>query len=199
MINFLLIFSISEILKSIIINNYYVRKIFFQIIKKSKNKIEIFNWLLNFFFFLTMFFYIFIFIVCLLITFFFKQYLILFLIPFLILSGFFLITLKFFDKKRYILIKISTYIFYISLYIIEFSFNSLNLNLSGFYLINTLEILIIYYLLKNKLNFKINLENLKDFRNLVFLKRIFKLSVKNQLAKISTFLILIFLFIQNNN
>ena len=185
--------------KSILLNNHYINTIFFQMVKASRNKKEIFNWLFNLYFFLTVLFYIYFFLIYFLIYLLFKKYSILLIIPLTILSSFFLVVLKSFKNNKYTTVKISTFLLYAILFSISYNLNSFNFHFVIFFLINFLEIFIIYFLLIDQFNFKINLEYIKDFRNLTFIKKFIKLFYKSQVIKIFFLLILIFFFISVNN
>ena len=189
--NLIIILTITELLKSILVNNYYVNFIFFKIIKNNSNYQDLFNCLFNLFVFITatlviiwllLYFPMFILL---------KIKLFLFLIPVIIINSFFLILLKFF-KKNYYSSNIFLYLFYLIFLLAGYKVNNFYLSFIFFYLINFFQILMAIYLLKNKVNFKINLKDLQDTRNLYFIKKFLKYFTKSQLYK---FFILIFLII----
>lgn len=180
-INFLLVLLIIEILKSLVTNNYFIINLFFPTIIKSSNKKEILNWLFNLFFFLSLASGILMSLFYFLIYIFTKKLLFLFLVfimPFVILDFFFIISIKFFHKKKYTYIKLITFFLYTTLFIIIFNFKNYNWIFLGFILITLAEIGVTYFLLKNKLNFKINLNYLNDLRNYYFLKKFIKFFFK---------------------
>jgi len=185
--NFLLVLLIIEISKSLMVNNYFVNNLFFPAIKNSSNKKEIFNWLFNLFFLCSIISIIFISIIYFLIFVFIKNFLFLFslfLIPLIILNSFFMIYQKFLRREKSMLIKFSSSTLYIIFFIIFFNYKNYDLIIFGFTVIILLEIIISYFILKNKLTLKISGNYAKDFRNYYFVKKFTKFFFKLQITKI---------------
>ena len=94
--------------------------------------------------------------------------------------------------KKYVLTKIINFFFYIILIFTSYEMNYLKISLFEIYLINIIEILIVFlFSYKSKLNFRIKKEYIKDFRNLFFIKKMIKYSYKSQIYYVITALILI--------
>jgi hypothetical protein len=185
--NFLLVLLIIEITKSLVVNNYFVNNLFFPAIKNSSNKKEIFNWLFNLFFLFTIISIIFISIIYFLIFLFIKNLpflLLLFLIPLIIFHSFFIMYQKFLGSGKIKLIKSSTLTFYIIFFIIFFNYKNYDLIFFGFAAIIILEIIINYFILKNKLTLRIRGNYKKDFRNYYFVKKFTRFFFKSQITKI---------------
>jgi hypothetical protein len=191
LLNLVIILTITELLKNIFVNNYYVNFIFFKIIKNNSDYKDLFNCLFNFFFFLTFTLFIIWLLLYYPIFVILKIKLFLFLIPIIILNSFFLILLKFFNKKIFLL---NTLIFfsYLILLFASYKINSFYICIIFFYLINLFQILIAILLLKNKISFKINSKDVLDLRNFYFGKKFVRFLTRSQLYK---FFILILLII----
>ena len=115
-----------------------------------------------------------------------------FLIPLIIFNVFFLILINFLSIKKYVLTKIINFFFYIILIFTSYEMNYLKISLFEIYLINIIEILIVFFFsYKSKLNFRIKKRIYKDFRNLFFIKKMIKYSYKSQIYYVITALILI--------
>ena len=185
--NFLLVLLIIEISKSLVVNNYFISNLFFPTIKNSSNKKEIFNWLFNLFFWSTIIFFIFISIIYFLIFMFMKNLLflfLLFLIPLIFFNSFFMIYQKFLGREKSKLIKFSTFAFYLIFFIIFFNYKNYDLIFFGFAVIILLEIIINFFLFKNKINLRISRNYKKDFRNYYFIKKFTKFFFRSQITKI---------------
>jgi hypothetical protein len=185
--NFLLVLLIIEISKSLVVNNYFINNLFFPAIKNSSNKKEIFNWLFNLFFLSTLISIIFISIIYFLIFIFVKNLLflfLLFLIPLIFFNSFFMIYQKFLGREKSKLIKLSTLAFYLIFFIIFFNYKNYDLIFFGFAVIILLEIIINYFMLKNKMNLRVNRNYKKDFRNYYFIKKFTKFFFMSQITKI---------------
>ena len=188
---FIILILIIEILKKIIVNNYYLKNIFFKLAKINHDQEELFNWLYNLFLFLSI---LSLTIICSINFIIFLPFDIIwiFLIPLIIFNIFFLILINFLSFKKYVLTKIINFFFYIILIFTSYETNYLKISLFKIYLINIIEILIVFlFSYKSKLNFKIKKEYLKDFRNLFFVKKMIKYSYKSQIYYVTTTLILI--------
>jgi hypothetical protein len=200
--NFLLILTIIEISKNVVTNNYFIKNLFFPVVEKSSNKKEILNWLFNLFSFLASLTFIFISIIYFLVFIFAKKLsflIFLFLIPLIILDSFFIINKKFSPKNKYIFTRSSTFFFYAVLFIFFFNYKNYNLIFLGLTLIISLETVMNYFLLKNKLNLKINTNYSNDFRNYYFVKKFVKYFFKSQIIKIIILIIFIILVISGVN
>jgi hypothetical protein len=189
--NLTIILTITELLKNILVSNYYVNFIFFKLIKNNSNFKFFFNCLFCLFFFLTTV------LIIVWLTLYYPIFLLLkielylYLFPTIILNSFFLILLKFY-KKNYFFINIFTNTLYLVFLFISYKFNNFYIFFIFFYLISFSQILMAIFLLKNKINLKINLRDLQDLRNFYFLKKFIRFLLKSQLYK---FFILIFLII----
>ena len=159
---FIILILILEILK-IIVNNYYL-KYFFKLAKINHDQ-EVFNWLYNLFLFLSV---LSLTIICSINFIIFLPFDIIwiFLIPLIIFNVFFLILINFLSIKKYVLTKIINFFFYLILIFSSYEMNYLKISLFEIYLINIIEILIVFlFSYKSKLNFRIK-RIYKDFRNL---------------------------------
>ena len=188
---FIILILILEILKKIIVNNYYLKNIFFKLAKINHDQEELFNWLYNLFLFLSV---LSLTIICSINFIIFLPFDIIwiFLIPLIIFNVFFLILINFLSIKKYVLTKIINFFFYIILIFTSYEMNYLKISLFEIYLINIIEILIVFlFSYKSKLNFRIKKEYIKDFRNLFFIKKMIKYSYKSQIYYVITALILI--------
>ena len=188
---FIILILILEILKKIIVNNYYLKNIFFKLAKINHDQEELFNWLYNLFLFLSV---LSLTIICSINFIIFLPFDIIwiFLIPLIIFNVFFLILINFLSIKKYVLTKIINFFFYLILIFTSYETNYLKISLSEIYLINIIEILIVFlFSYKSKLNFRIKKEYIKDFRNLFFIKKMIKYSYKSQIYYLITALILI--------
>lgn len=188
---FIILILILEILKKIIVNNYYLKNIFFKLAKINHDQEELFNWLYNLFLFLSV---LSLTIICSINFIIFLPFDIIwiFLIPLIIFNIFFLILINFLSIKKYVLTKIINFFFYLILIFTSYETNYLKISLSEIYLINIIEILIVFlFSYKSKLNFRIKKEYIKDFRNLFFIKKMIKYSYKSQIYYLITALILI--------
>lgn len=187
---FIILILILEILKKIIVSNYYLKNIFFKLAKINHDQKELFNWLYNFFLFLGVLSFIIIFSLNFIIS---QPLNIIwvFLIPLIIFNVFFLILIKFLSIKKYVLTKIISFSFYVILIFTLYETSQIENNLSKIYLINIIEILIIiFFTYKLNLNFSLKIEYIKDFRNLFFIKKMIKYFYKSQIYYVITNLFL---------
>lgn len=186
----IILILILEILKKIIVSNYYLKNIFFKLAKINHDQKELFNWLYNFFLFLGVLSFIIIFSLNFIIS----QPLDIiwvFLIPLIIFNIFFLILINFLSIKKYVLTKIISFSFYVILIFTLYETNQIEDNLFKIYLINIIEILIIFFFTyKSNLNFSLKIEYIKDFRNLFFIKKMIKYFYKSQIYYLITNLFL---------
>ena len=188
---FLFIFFL-EFLKSFIINNDFLIKNFNPSLKNSKNKKEIFNWFFNLLFLFLVFFSILLFPVLLI-----NNILIIYLfLPILIINIYFIILIKVLSCEKYLLIKCILFFYYLIIFIINSNQTiEININYLLIALINFLEIIIIFFIVKRKISIKLNLNYLNDLRNFYFIKKFAKNLFKSQILKIFIF----FLFLLTLN
>jgi len=188
---FLFIFFL-EFLKSFIINNDFLIKNFNPSLKNSKNKKEIFNWFFNLLFLFLVIFSILLFPILLI-----NNILIIYLfLPILIINIYFIILIKVLSYEKYLLIKCILFFYYLIIFIINSNQTiEININYLLIALINFLEIIIIFFIVKRKISIKLNLNYLNDLRNFYFIKKFVKNLLKSQILKIFIF----FLFLLTLN
>jgi len=191
----LLILSIfmAELIKNLFINNYYLVKVIKPALNKNKNYNEISILIISIFFY---FFLILEIILLFSYLFFFSNKNVIFLIltPILILNGILLFFLNYYFKEFTTKLKIIINIFFTILILLDIFHQNLEIYIMFMFLINTTELFIIFYMLKKRIGFFLNLYFFKDFRTIFFIKKFIKNIIEKDIVTALKSIVVLILF-----